>query len=315
MTKIYILYSLNAVYYFVISVKIGFFRLSSNMKRENLHSAFEIGFSRHDSMRLKEHGHTFFELVYIFSGTGLQWINGNCFPYHDGHLFMITPGDTHSFEIHTPTEFVNIRFNDIYVHSSVFGAENIRRLEFILQHANHRPGCILRNTSDKRLVKPLVEAIVREQTDRKPYGDEIVAHCVNTIIVVVARNIAMFMSEGIDERADTRTLDILRCIQSSIYETGRVRACDISRRFGIAASYLGRYMKRHTGETLQEYVARYRLMLVENRLLHSRKRVGEIADELGFADESHLNKFFRKHRGCSPTEWRRNPAIDKGQIP
>lgn len=67
------------------------------MKRENLHQPFEISFSELDESLLKEHEHTFFELVYILSGTGIQWINNNMFPYHDGHLFMITPGDTHSF--------------------------------------------------------------------------------------------------------------------------------------------------------------------------------------------------------------------------
>ena len=132
------------------------------MKRENLHQPFEISFSELDESLLKEHEHTFFELVYILSGTGIQWINNNMFPYHDGHLFMITPGDTHSFEIHTTTKFVDIKFNDIYIHSSVFGAENIQRLEFILQHANHQPGCILRNKVDKLLVKPMIEAIIRE---------------------------------------------------------------------------------------------------------------------------------------------------------
>ena len=71
------------------------------MKRENLHQPFEISFSELAESLLKEHEHTFFELVYILSGTGIQWINNNMFPYHDGHLFMITPGDTHSFEIHT----------------------------------------------------------------------------------------------------------------------------------------------------------------------------------------------------------------------
>lgn len=84
------------------------------MKRENLHQPFEISFSELDESLLKEHEHTFFELVYILSGTGIQWINNNMFPYHDGHLFMITPGDTHSFEIHTTTKFVDIKFNDIY---------------------------------------------------------------------------------------------------------------------------------------------------------------------------------------------------------
>ena len=109
------------------------------MKRENLHQPFEICFSELDESQLKEHDHTFFELVYILSGTGIQWINNNKFPYHDGHLFMITPGDIHSFDIHTTTKFVYIKFNDIYIHSAVFGAENIQRLEFILQHANHVP--------------------------------------------------------------------------------------------------------------------------------------------------------------------------------
>lgn len=91
------------------------------MKRENLHQPFEICFSELDESQLKEHDHTFFELVYILSGTGIQWINNNKFPYHDGHLFMITPGDIHSFDIHTTTKFVYIKFNDIYIHSAVFG--------------------------------------------------------------------------------------------------------------------------------------------------------------------------------------------------
>lgn len=64
------------------------------MKRENLHQPFEISFSEFDESMLKEHDHTFFELVYILSGTGIQWINNNKFSYHDGHLFMITP-ETH----------------------------------------------------------------------------------------------------------------------------------------------------------------------------------------------------------------------------
>lgn len=53
------------------------------MKRENLHQPFEISFSELDESLLKEHEHTFFELVYILSGTGIQWINNNMFPYHD----------------------------------------------------------------------------------------------------------------------------------------------------------------------------------------------------------------------------------------
>lgn len=45
---------------------------------------------------------------------------------------------------------------------------------------------------------------------------------------------------------------------------------------------------------MQQYILSYKLKLVESRLLHSQMRINEIAEELGFTDESHLSKFFRK---------------------
>ena len=60
------------------------------MKKENLHQPFEISVKELEESPLKEHEHTFFELVYILSGTGLQCINNNKFDYHEGHMFLIT---------------------------------------------------------------------------------------------------------------------------------------------------------------------------------------------------------------------------------
>ena len=47
------------------------------MKKENLHQPFEISVKELEESPLKEHEQTFFELVYILSGTGLQCINNN----------------------------------------------------------------------------------------------------------------------------------------------------------------------------------------------------------------------------------------------
>ena len=142
------------------------------MKKENLHQPFEISVKELEESPLKEHEHTFFELVYILSGTGLQCINNNKFDYHEGHMFLITPQDCHSFDIHTTTKFFFIRFNDIYIHSGFFGTKNIKNLEFILQHANHQPGCILKNITDKPLIKSIIEALIREYVNQDLYNKE-----------------------------------------------------------------------------------------------------------------------------------------------
>ena len=84
-----------------------------------------------------------------------------------------------------------------------------------------------------------------------------------------------------------------------------IRDSTISQHFGISQNYLGRYFKKHTNETMQQYIIKYKLKLVENRLLHSEMRINEIAAELGFTDESHLNKLFKKYKGVIPSEFRK----------
>ncbi|WP_031527367.1 AraC family transcriptional regulator [Dyadobacter crusticola] len=281
------------------------------MTIENIHEPFEIIYKELDECPKSDHKHNFFELVYILEGTGIQIINQNTFSYSPGHMFLITPEDTHSFDIKTTTKFFFIRFNDFYIKenkaliSAADRTDMLKRLEFILQHANHQPGCILKNQTDKSIVKPLVEAVIREFVNRDLYNRDLIRQYVNTMILLVARNIAMFLPEQINVASQEKAIDIVQYIRQHIYDPQKIKASEISRHFGISESYLGRYFKKQTNETMQEYITNSRLKLVETRLLHSDMRMNEIASELSFTDESHLNRFFKKGKGMSLGEYRR----------
>ena len=279
------------------------------MKKINLYQPFEIIYQELTEYSVEEHQHSFFELVSIVSGTGIQCINNNVFKYHAGHLFLITPSDYHSFDIHESTQFMFIRFNDIYIKSNMLDTKEIKQLEFILNNANHQPGCILRNKSDKGLVKPLIEAIIREHINRDLYDAELIRQIVNTLIIIVARNIAKLLPDTINTSTETKALDILQYIQNYIYESDKIKSEVIAKHFDISESYLGRYFKKHTNETMQQYIINYKLKLIESRLLHSNMRIGEIALELGFSDESHMNKIFKKQHNVSPSEYRKKHKI------
>jgi len=80
----------------------------------------------------------------------------------------------------------------------------------------------------------------------------------------------------------------------------------IAATFDLSENYVSRYFKKHSNQTLQDYIAHCRLRLIENKLLYSNRRVGEIAYELGFTDESHLNRFFKKHKEMTASEFRKN---------
>lgn len=275
------------------------------MIRENLYQPFSIEYCTLDKCPKFEHKHNFFELIFIISGTGRQCINQSSFNYRPAHMFLITPEDCHSFDVETTTEFFFLKFNDIYLKKGGLLNENIRRLEYILHNANHQPGCILRNLPDKRLVGPMVEAIIREHENKDVYNQELIQQLVNTLIIVVARNIARYLPEQVNMGTEEKAMDILQYVQHNIYNPEKLKAEVISNTFNISDAYMGRYFKKHANETLQQYITNYKTKLIEHRLQFSDKRLTEIAAEFGFTDESHFNKFFRKQKGQSPKEYRK----------
>jgi transcriptional regulator, AraC family len=279
------------------------------MTTENLYPPYHIEFAELEESPVSAHKHNFFELVYIISGRGKQIINGNEFNYIPGQMFLITPQDNHSFEVKEVTQFLFLQFNDVYIKAQSrpenSDKDRIKRLEFILHNASHQPGCILCNPGDKVLVKALVQSIGTESINRNIYHREMIDQLVNTMITIVARNIALKLPEKIDDKTDQHTIKFINYIQENIFSPESLRASVMSNKLGIAQGYLGRYFKKHVGESIQQYITNYKLKLVETRLLHSKMRVNEIVSELGFTDESHLNRLFKKYRGLSPTEFRK----------
>ena len=92
---------------------------------------------------------------------------------------------------------------------------------------------------------------------------------------------------------------LLPCFLIIPAKTWKVNEGEAWRRFP------GRYFKKQTNETMQQYIFNYKMQMVESRLLHSEMRISEIVEELGFTDESHLNKLFRKYKDCNPTDFRK----------
>lgn len=246
----------------------------------------------------------FFELIFVLSGNGEHCINQHSFSYKENHMFLITPQDCSKFYIEETSIFFFLRFSNIYLSRNGFSGDIIRRLEYILHNANHKPGCILKNQSDKALIRPVVEALLRETVNNDLHQQEITMQLINTLIVIVARNIAKYLPHKIESTTEERIMEILHYIQRNIYQPATIRTERICKEFGISENYLGKYFKQHNGETLQSYINNYKATLIEHRLKYSDLRMNEIADELGFTDESHLNKFFKLKRGISPRKYR-----------
>jgi AraC-like DNA-binding protein len=271
------------------------------MRLNNLHRPFEIELLETGSYTAREHKNSYFEMVFILDGKGIQIINRFELPYSENKLFLIFPQDTHGFKVYDTTRFFILRFNEGYL--KVQAREWLQKLEYIFANYNHLPGCILKNPADKPLIRSLVDALLRELQTEGVYHQDVVQQLINTFITVAARNIALAAVK--EKYYITHSLSLLGYVQQNIYHPKALRAEEIASYFNLSPNYIGEYFKRETGESLQQYITNYKVALIEARLSRTDFRLGEIAAEFGFTDTSHLNKFFRKIKGISPSAYRK----------
>lgn len=246
-------------------------------------------------------------MVFILEGKGIQHINQHQLPYVPDKLFLIFPEDLHSFEVQETTRFFFIRFNDSYLKSQ--SAEWIKKMEFIFHTHNHLPGCILKTVADKPLVRAIVEALIRETGSGHPQRSFVMAQLINTIITLAARNITLQGNQTTQKQIPGAALPLLNYIHEHIYDPERLKAEKMAAHFNISPNYISEYFKKAAGEGLQQYITTYRLKLIETRLRFTDNRIGDIAYEFGFTDESHLNRIFKKYRGQNPTAYRKQHVL------
>jgi len=280
------------------------------MVKDHLKEPFQLVLKEYlDVCPRGRHAHTFFELIYIVSGTGVQSINELQMPYREGDLFLVPPNDNHLFTIHTTTQFFFIRFNTAYIQNTRKDDELLQHLEIVLQNSRNEPESILNNEPDRLFVGNLMERIIREHLANQLYSKELIKQLVNTLLVIVARNSAATVATKAPEGDEQKILEVLQYIQSNIYYPDRLRVDAIAKALSISAHYLSRYFKKHTGETLQEYILSYKFTLIGNRLRNSNLRMKEIADEFGFTDKSHMSRAFKKYKGVNPSDFKKNRAL------
>lgn len=271
------------------------------MQVSNLHKPFELGVFESDTYTVAEHKNTYFELVFILEGNGVQVINKHKLPYSPDKLFLIFPQDTYGFEINERTRFFFLRFNESYLKTQ--SKEWLQKLEYIFNNHNHLPGCILKNVEDKPLIRALAEALLKEQQKMSTARQEVIQQLLNTIITISATNIAL--QQSATTYLPSQPMSVVGYIHLNIYTPEALRIEKLAGHFNVSPGYMSDYFKRQTGETLQNYINAYRLHLIEARLLHTSSRLNEIASDFGLADVSHLNKLFKRYRGMSPTEFRK----------
>src|SRR5205823_10900734 len=109
-----------------------------------------------------------------------------------------------------------------------------------------------------------------------------------SMLMILARN--LFSHSLASSQATDSVEAILMYIRQHIYKPQKLTIEHLADVFHYAPAYISLFFKKQTGESLKQYIVKYKVKLIEARLLYSPLNLAQIADEFGYTDESHLCK-------------------------
>ena len=121
----------------------------------------------------------YFEIIFVESGSGYHTINDNRFQYKKNDIFLVSPDDTHYFEITKHSKFTFFKFTEFLFSSKVNLPDRqywLQRIEQLIHHPNTIIGDVICHEEDRNIVWDIHNVVLEEFKNEKIYYQEIISN-------------------------------------------------------------------------------------------------------------------------------------------
>lgn len=258
-----------------------------------------------DGRTTTTHTHDFLEIVYVFSGSSLQIVDGTEYTASAGDLLFINLGSSHSFTCSKRFSYANIILKPEFINSALLGTDNafsLLELEDFreLKEKVDRTSLLAHlNPEECGRFEALIDLAISEQKADEAGKEVMLRSAFNALLTFTFRKMSLPIrkNDGIGDRL----LDSIRlnCTQHISIEK---LAADNH----YNPTYFSRLFKAKTGQTFTEYVISCRLELAARLLKETELSVSDICLEVGFSNRTKFFKEFSKKYELSPLKYRKN---------
>ncbi len=242
------------------------------------------------------HRHEYYELVYVYEGSGMQIINGVAHPVEAGDVLLLRPEDNHSFYAMGSLLMINLCF---------VRKDNLAH--FPLQQPDSP---ITHLSEDSKIeMETLLYLMERELCHSSPDSpaDTAATACLDWILLVMSRHVA-------NPKSYDPLWGPLLAYISEHYNT--VTLSQAVEMLGVSTSHFCRIFKRDFGMTFHTYVDNVRMQRAKYLLTHTSGTVAEISESVGYASgPCRFYQDFKSIVGSTPSAYRKLTQVNATPMP
>jgi len=250
------------------------------------------------------HSHEFFELVFIERGVALHSHEGNTQILTTGDVFIILPGEVHSYISANNTSL----YNCLFTVTAITGHErDIGTMEGLAWLLRGRTGFqrVHAGLAETQELLLYLEKMIWERLSRTVGWELKLKSLLYGLLVAYARlfNNGPLSSEAANANFK-HVFDAVAFIENNYRND--VSLEDTARAAGLSTGYLSKQFKNLLGSTPAEYARNFRMAKAAELLRNEANSVAYVAETLGFSDISLFSRQFKQVTGISPTGFRKN---------
>ncbi|MDO4302982.1 MAG: AraC family transcriptional regulator [Bacillota bacterium] len=262
---------------------------------------------------IRPHWHYFMEIIYMMEGTGLVECNGKTYVVEEGDMILFHPESVHAIYTATnlPLKYEGIKFdiNKLYTENSY-----APKLRVIMESASKSSNADIFFKEEQLRTLPVKDMLeeCRRELENKNYGYDIIVH--NKICYLLVCLIRIWREKGFNtDNAASRSseVDSIHAITAYIdaHAGEPIRVEDLADMCNMSYSYFAKNFKQYYGRSCKEYIEFIRVSKAADLLLFTDFDLSYISQETGFSDSSHLIKIFKKWKGVTPKQFKKQHTI------
>ncbi|MDG5787208.1 AraC family transcriptional regulator [Evansella sp. AB-P1] len=261
------------------------------------------------------HSHEFIELVYVVGGKAEHMFEGQRYLITAGDVFIINPGERHSYNIqeNDEIEIINCLFSSSLINESWLSKLGISQsMDYFYVHPfldekkrfHHR----LNVSEDSEEIVSILEKMLKEINHRQTSYSTLIKLQLVELLVLLSR---LYQEKHTDIPDSTEAFKNSQLLVKRIcgylerHFDQKLTVENISKIFNISSRQLNRIFKQELNKSVIEVIQHIRIERAKKMLVCSNDKVITVAVKVGYDDPAFFSRLFTRYVGYPPGKFRR----------
>ncbi len=248
------------------------------------------------------HRHDFYEVLFLTNGSGVHVIDANSYEVHPPSVFFLSPGQAHKLELSHDIEGYIFIFTAEFYLLPFSNPNRLLDFPFFFSVSQSNPPLKIKEKRDEDFLKNLfVNGIAALQNDKES-APPLLHAMLNSLLVFCDHLYENPEEKSGKGRGYVLVKRFLQMVEEHYRENLSVN--DYAAMLAITPNHLTQTVKQLTGKTSASIIHSKQIIEIKRLLVHTHLGISEIAEQLGFVDQSYFTRFFKKETGATPLQFR-----------